>query len=259
MNPRPLGKTGLSVSPIGFGAFKIGRNEKTKYSQPYPLPDDQTAERLLNGILDLGITHIDTAPAYGLSEERIGRSLAHRRREFTLSTKVGEIFEQGLSRYDFSAQAVRASVEHSLQRLRTDVLDIVFIHSHGADMEIQQSSDVVPTLCELKKQGIVRAIGLSGKTPAGADLALDWADVLMVEYHLHDQSHAEVIAAAAGRGLGVIVKKGLASGKLPADRAIRFVLGNPGVASLVVGGLNIEHIRSNVAMAATDLDGLTPS
>jgi len=258
MKPRLLGKTGLSVSPIGFGAFKIGRNEKTKYSQPYPLPDDQTADRLLNGVLDLGITHIDTAPAYGLSEERIGRSLAHRRREFTLSTKVGEIFEQGQSRYDFTGQAVRASVEQSLKRLRTDVLDVVFIHSHGADIEIQQSTDVVPTLCDLKQQGFIRAIGLSGKTAAGANLALDWADVLMVEYHLTDQSHAGVIAAASESGIGVIIKKGLASGQLAAGEAIRFVLANRGVAGLVVGGLNLEHLRANIA-TATDLDGLTPS
>lgn len=258
MKIRPLGKTGLAISPIGFGAFKIGRNEKTKYAQAYPLPDDGAVERLLNGVLDLGVTHIDTAPAYGLSEERIGRSLAHRRKEFTLSTKVGEIFEQGQSRYDFSALGVRSSVEQSLRRLRTDVVDLLFIHSHGADVEIQQSSDVVPTLCELKRQGLVRAIGLSGKTEAGARLALEWADVLMVEYHLYDQSHAGVIAAAAERGLGVIVKKGLASGQLAPDQAIRFVLANPGVAGLVVGGLNIDHLEMNIAIA-TDLDGLAAS
>lgn len=249
MKPRPLGKTGLAVSPIGFGAFKIGRNEKAKYSEPYPLPDDLAVERLLNGVLDLGVTYVDTAPAYGLSEERIGRLLAHRRQEFSLSTKVGEIFEHGQSRYDFSALAVRSSVEQSLMRLRTEVLDLVFVHAHGADVEIQQSSDVVPTLCELKRQGLVRAIGLSGKTEAGARLALDWADVLMVEYHLLDESHAGVIATAAKRGLGVIVKKGLASGQLAADQAIRFALGNPGVASLVVGGLNIDHMKANVAIA----------
>ena len=249
MKPRPLGKTGLEVSPIGFGAFKIGRNEKTKYSQAYTLPDDPSVERLLNGLLDLGITHIDTAPAYGLSEERIGRFLFRRRNDFTLSTKVGEIFEHGQSRYDYSAAGVRASVERSLKRLCTDVVDLVFVHAHAADVEIQQSSDVVPTLSSLKREGLVRAIGLSGKTEAGARLALDWADVLMVEYHLHDQSHAGVIAAAAERGMGVIVKKGLASGQLAADAAIRFVLANPAVTSLVVGGLKIDHMQMNVATA----------
>ena len=258
MKPRLLGKTGLAVSPIGFGAFKIGRNEKTKYSQAYLLPDDLVVERLLNGVLDLGVSYFDTAPAYGVSEERIGRWLSHRRNEFALSTKVGEIFEQGQSRYDFSALGVRSSIEQSLRRWRTDVIDLVLVHAHAADVEIQHSSEVVPTLCELKRQGLVRAIGLSGKTEAGASLALDWADVLMVEYHLNDQSHAEVIATAAERGLGVIVKKGLASGQLAADQAIRFALANPGVTSLVVGGLNLDHMRMNIAIA-TDLDGLAAS
>jgi aryl-alcohol dehydrogenase-like predicted oxidoreductase len=144
---------------------------------------------------------------------------------------------------------VRASLEQSLRRLKTDVLDIVFIHSDGRDIEIQQSSDAVPTLLSLKQQGLVRAIGLSGKTSEGARLALDWADAIMVEYHFEDPSHGPVIAAAAEHGVGVVVKKGLASGKLPAEEAIGFVLSNTAVASLVVGGLNLEHFRANVSLA----------
>jgi aryl-alcohol dehydrogenase-like predicted oxidoreductase len=250
MITRPLGKTGLSLTPIGFGAFKIGRNEKTKYSQAYALPDDRAVADLLNGILDLGIGYIDTAPAYGLSEERIGRSIGHRRREFTLSTKVGESFENGQSRYDFSAVAIRSSVERSLHRLQTDVVDVVFLHSNGQDVAIQQATDAVATLRELKTQGLVRAIGLSGKTVEGARLALDWADAIMVEYHLDDRSHTTVIAEAAAHGVGIVVKKGLASGKLPAADAIGFVLDDSAVASLVVGSLNIDHLRANVALAA---------
>jgi aryl-alcohol dehydrogenase-like predicted oxidoreductase len=249
MNPRLLGRSGIAVTPIGFGAFKIGRNEKTKYAASYALPDEVTVERLLCGLLDMGVAYIDTAPAYGLSEERIGRAVGQRRSEFTLSSKVGESFEHGESRYDFSAVAVRASIEQSLRRLKTDVLDIVFIHSDGRDIEIQQSSDAVPTLVEIKRKGLVRAIGLSGKTAEGARLALDWADVIMVEYHVEDPSHGPVIAAAAERGVGVVVKKGLASGKLPPEEAIGFVLGNAGVASLVIGGLNLEHYQANVSLA----------
>jgi len=249
MTPRPLGTTGLAVTPIGFGAFKIGRNEKTKYAEQYALPDEQAVARLLNGILDAGVKYIDTAPAYGLSEERIGRSIGHRRGEFILSTKVGETFEQGRSTYDFSAAAMRSSVERSLRRLRTNVLDIVFIHSNGDDVEIQRATDAVATLRELKEQGLVRTIGLSGKTVQGARLALDWADAIMVEYHIDDMSHAEVIAAAAGRGVGVVVKQGLASGRLAPAEAITFVLGSSGVTSLVIGGLNLDHIRTNIQLA----------
>jgi aryl-alcohol dehydrogenase-like predicted oxidoreductase len=254
MQSRPLGRSNLSVSPIGFGAFKIGRNQNTKYAAAYSLPDDQAVDRLLGGVLDLGITYFDTAPAYGTSEEQVGRAIAHRRREFTLSTKVGEIFSGGQSRYDFSAAAVRSSIENSLSRLKTDVLDIVYIHAHGADVEIQASTDVVPALQDVKLRGLVRAIGLSAKTEPGARCALDWADAIMVEYHLDDRSCSDVIAAAAERGVGVVVKKGLASGRLTPGDAIRFVLGNSGVSSLVVGGLNLEHIRANVEAARSALD-----
>jgi aryl-alcohol dehydrogenase-like predicted oxidoreductase len=249
MQSRPLGNTNLSVSSVGFGAFKIGRNQNTKYAAGYSLPDNQAVDRFLGGVLDLGITYIDTAPAYGTSEQQIGRALAHRRREFTLSTKVGEIFEDGQSRFDFSTSAVRTSLEQSLARLKTDVLDIVFVHANAADVEIQESTDVIPALQEAKHRGLVRAIGLSAKSEAGAQRALDWADVIMVEYHLHDSSCADVMAAAARRGLGVIVKKGLASGKLPAREAIGFVLENPCVSSLVIGGINLDHIRENVELA----------
>ena len=251
MQVRPLGCTGLMVSALGFGAFKIGRNQKTKYpGGPYALPDDTQTERLLNALLDFGINYIDTAPAYGSSEERIGRFLAHRRSEMVLSTKVGESFIDGASGYDFSRRAVENSVERSLNHLRTDVLDMVFLHCHAEDYAIQVETPAVQTLQDLKSKGLIRAIGLSGKSPAGARLALHWADVLMVEYHLNDTSHAEIIAEAAQRGVGVIVKKGLAAGHLAAEQAIRFVLGNPNVSSLVVGGLNPEHIRANATVAA---------
>jgi len=246
---RRLGRTGLSVSPLGFGAFKIGRNQGAKYTEGYELPDEAEVERLLNEVLDLGISYIDTAPAYGVSEERIGRAIAHRRGEFVLSTKVGETFENGTSTYDYSDIAVRNSVERSLHRLQTDVLDVVFIHSNGDDLSILNNTGVVAALGDLKAEGTIRAVGMSGKTLPGARQALDWADVIMVEYHLKDRSHESLIAEAGKRGIGVVVKKGLASGRLEAAESIRFVLANDHVSSLTVGGLNLDHIRSNIAAA----------
>ena len=247
---RPLGLTGLVVSALGYGAFKIGRNEGTKYPTSYELPSDDEVEKLLNGVLDLGITSIDTAPAYGLSEERIGRAIGHRRGSFTLSTKVGETFENGRSSFDFSREGIRTSVERSLKRLRTNVIDVLFLHSDGDDLRILNETDAVATLLDLKQAGLVRAVGMSGKTVAGARAALAWADVVMVEYHLHDRSHEPVITEAATRGVGVIVKKGLGSGHLAAAEAISFVLDNPHVSSMVVGSLNIDHLRANVTASA---------
>lgn len=249
MELREIGRTGLSVSPVGFGAFKIGRNQGAKYAERYDLPDENAVSDLLNGLLDSGINLIDTAPAYGLSEERIGAAIAHRREEFVLSTKIGETFLDGKSTYDFSASAIRHSVERSLRRLRTDALDIVFLHSDGNDRQILHETDAVTTLLALRDSGIVRAVGLSGKTVDGARDALNWADVLMVEYHLDDRSHETVIAEAADQGVGVIVKKGLAAGKIPAADAIRFLLANPAISSVVIGGLNLDHIQSNIELA----------
>ena len=249
MNTRPLGRTGLEVSPLGFGAFKIGRNQGAKYERAYELPDESRVEDLLDRVLGLGINYIDTAPAYGLSEERLGRVLADHPSRPVISTKVGETFQDGVSRFDFSAEATRVSVERSGRRLGREILDVVLVHSDGRDLPIQDATGVVETLLELKSEGRVRAIGFSGKTVDGARRAIEWADVLMVEYHREDRSHEPVIREAHERGIGVIVKKGLASGRLPPAESIRFVLDQPGVSSLVVGSLDAGHLAENVAAA----------
>jgi aryl-alcohol dehydrogenase-like predicted oxidoreductase len=239
------------LSSIGFGAFKIGRNQGAKYARAYELPDDESVDRLLHSLPDLGINYIDTAPAYGFSEERIGRAISHRKPEFVISTKVGETFSHGRSTYDFSERAIRESIARSRERLVVDALDIVFIHSDGDDVRVLNETAAVETLLSLKNEGAIKSIGFSGKTVAGAKAALDWSDAIMVEYHLNDRSHEAVIAEAAKRGVGVVVKKGLASGTLDAAKAIQFVLKNPGVTSLVIGGLNLEHIRENVLAIAS--------
>lgn len=249
MDMKPLGTTTLCISPIGFGAFKIGRNIGVKYSAHYELPSDGEVETLLNGVLDLGINLIDTAPAYGTSEERIGRAIAHRRDEYVLCTKVGERFENGVSIYDFSRESIARSLDESLKRLRTDRLDIVLIHSDGRDVEIMRETQTVEFLQRRKERGDIGAIGFSGKTPQGAIEALPWADVVMVEYHLNDTSHAAIILEARAQSVGVLVKKGLASGSLDAAESVSFALSNDGVDSLVIGGLNLAHIKSNVETA----------
>lgn len=249
MDRRPLGKSAVAVSAIGFGAFKIGRNQGTKYAAAYPLPDAAAVQRLIDGVLDLGINLFDTAPAYGVSEERLGAALGARRRDVVLSTKVGEAFEDGVSRYDFRRAAVIASLERSLRRLRTDAVDVTLVHAHRDDQAILDDGEVVDALIALRDRGLTRLIGWSGKTVAAAARALVWADVVMVEYHVDDTSHAAILDDAQARGVGVIVKKGLASGRLPPAAAIPFVLGHPAVASLVIGGLSLAHVAANVRIA----------
>lgn len=249
MDKRLLGRTGIGVTPIGFGAFKIGRNQGIKYPRSYDLPDEDATAKLLHRVLDLGVNYIDTAPAYGLSEERIGRHLAGRRGEFILSTKAGETFRDGQSTYDFTPAALRSSMENSLRLLRTERVDILFLHSNGDDLRLANDDAIAAQMLRFKEAGQARAVGFSGKLPAGAQAAMNWADVLMVEYHCENTSHDAVMREANQRGIGVVVKKGLGSGRLDATHAIRFVLAHPAVQSVVVGTLNADHLQKNIAAA----------
>ncbi|MGD2054394.1 MAG: aldo/keto reductase, partial [Gammaproteobacteria bacterium] len=135
MKLRALGSTGIKVSPLGLGTVKIGRNEQVKYPQGFKIPDDEHVSGLLALARDLGINFIDTAPAYGTSEQRLGQLLPERD-NWVIMTKVGEIFENGQSRFDFSAQHTRQSVENSLKKLRREMIDVVLVHSDGNDMNI---------------------------------------------------------------------------------------------------------------------------
>ncbi|MCH7591280.1 MAG: aldo/keto reductase [Planctomycetes bacterium] len=241
-------------SLIGFGGFKIGRDQDFKYPTPYDLPDDASADRLLNGLLDLGINYIDTAPAYGSSEQRIGRAIGHRRREFLLSTKVGERWEHGRSIYDFSERAVRASIERSRNRLQVDTLDLVFVHANQDDRHVVQQTDVVPVLRALRDEGVVSAIGLSAYHEPAYRAALDWCDAIMVEYHLRDRSLEPIMTEARRSGIAVIVKKPLASGTLTPKEAFPFVLNQVAVSSIVVGSLSLDHLGENLRIARTIVD-----
>ena len=114
---RPLGDTGLVVSPLGLGTVKLGRDQGVKYPSGFTIPDDREARQLLDLARELGINLIDTAPAYGRSEERLGPLLRGQRDAWVIVSKVGEEFEGGQSRFDFSPAHTRLSLERSLKRL----------------------------------------------------------------------------------------------------------------------------------------------
>lgn len=251
---RPLGRTGIDVSVLGLGTVKLGRNQGVKYPQDFAIPDDAAVRELLAHAADLGINLIDTAPAYGSSEERLGQLLPGPRERWVLCTKVGEEFAAGVSRHDFSPAAVRESVERSLRRLRTHWLDLVLIHSDGNDLDIIEHSGALEALGELQREGKLRAFGMSTKALAGGLRAAECCDLLMVTWNLADESQLPVIDRCHQLGTGVLIKKALASGHAatgsdPVRAAFARLLGHPGVASLVVGTIDPAHLRANVAAA----------
>lgn len=255
---RPLGNTGLRVSPLGLGTVKLGRDQGVKYPNGFTIPDDRQARALLALARELGINLIDTAPAYGVSEERLGPLLAGQRDDWVIVSKAGEEFENGQSRFDFSAEHTRLSVERSLRRLRTDRIDLVLVHSDGRDVEILRETGIYETLAELKREGKILAFGLSGKTVEGGLLALEQGDCAMVTYNLNDQSERPVIEYAAAHGKGILVKKALASGHLalgedPVLRSFELLFRQPGVSSTIVGTINPQHLTDNVRAVATVL------
>lgn len=257
---RELGSSGIRVSALGLGTVKIGRNQGVKYPQGFELPDDAAVSRLLAQAKALGINLIDTAPAYGSSEERLGKLLTARH-DWVIVTKVGEEFVNGNSHFDFSAGQVVRSVERSLQRLKTDYVDSVLLHSDGNDLALLQQTDALETLDRLKDKGLVRTIGLSGKTVEGGLEALRLGvDVCMVTHNLAYQDELPVIRKAHELGRGIFIKKAFASGHLdqqqddPVNASLRLVLNTTGVTSAIAGTINEQHLEENVRKARAVLN-----
>jgi aryl-alcohol dehydrogenase-like predicted oxidoreductase len=258
---RPLGRTGLQVSLVGLGAGALGD----------PALSEGDAEPLLLGALDLGVTLLDTAPSYGLSEERIGRYLGARRPQVVLSTKGG-YGVPGVP--DWTAEVVTAGIEQALRRLRTDVLDV--FHLHSCPLEVLARDEILQAMARAVEGGKVRAAGYSGENEA---LAFAGASgrfgVVQCSVNLCDQ---RVLDRSFG-GLGVLAKRPLANavwrGDPPGDDtaarayrgrwqamaldptpfawdelAIRFAAHAPGVSAILVGTRSLAHLRRAVELAA---------
>jgi len=246
---RSLGNSGISVPTIALGTVKFGRNSDVKYPNGFELPGDNQIVDLLKVAKQHGINLIDTAPAYGDSELRIGQLLPGNRTDWLLSTKAGETYENGESQFDFSGDAIIGSVERSLDRLNTDYLDIVLVHSDGNDSLILEETDALAALAELKARRLIRLTGMSTKTIEGGLKTLDVADVVMVTYNPTATSERAVIEAARHKGKGVLVKKALESGHGEAAKCLQFALAEPGVSSVVLGTINPAHLRENIQVA----------
>jgi len=266
---RRLGSTDIHLSVLGLGTVKFGRDQQVKYPQPFKIPSDSEVLKLLSQAQDLGINYLDTAPAYGESEVRLGKLLKGNRQNWLIASKVGEEFVDGQSHYDFTPEHIQFSVERSLKRLNTDYLDLMLIHSDGSDLDILNRLGSLDKLLQLKDQGLIRAIGMSTKTIAGGKLAAEKSDAIMVTYNLKETTESEVITDAQNHDCAVIIKKAFASGHLTlstdqprnkhhapqnlAQQSIDFIFQQLGVTSAVVGTINPKHLDSNVQAAINAL------
>ena len=171
-------------------------------------------------------------------------------------SKTGEIFENGRSRWEFSAAHTRQSVEQSLRSLRTDRLDVVLLHCPVDDLAAITDSPALETLAQLRADGKIRALGVSVMSLAGGLAAVPLSDVVMVSWNTGFRDHEPVIHAAANKGVGIVLKKVLSSGHLPSDGAggltpleysLRSAMALPGNPVIITGTLSPGHLRQNVA------------
>lgn len=249
---RKISDTGLAVSMLGLGTVKFGRNEDVKYPENFEIPDDRQVLALLSQAHDAGINLLDTAPAYGLAQRRLGK-LVGNSNDWLICSKVGEHFSKGVSEYIYTEAVTRETVENSLRELNRDTLDIVLIHSNGDDLHVLQETPVMETLLRLKEAGKVRAVGISSKTVEGGLLALQHLDVVMCMYNLLENEELPVIEAASQRDKAIFIKKGLMSGHLnkaqqdnPLLASYQHIFAQSGVSSLIVGTINPRHLQQNI-------------
>jgi aryl-alcohol dehydrogenase-like predicted oxidoreductase len=276
-----LGRTGATVSTLGYGAMEL-RSDRL---------DHDAVDALLNAVLDAGINMIDTSPDYGASEDHIGRAIADRRDEYFLASKCGCAVGETVGangpagrEHVFTRENVRAGVEQSLRRMRTDHLDLVQFHISPSP-ETLAENDSVAELLDLRDEGKIRFLGISGTLPHLPDqIAMGVFDAFQIPYSAVEREHEEAITTAARAGAGTIIRGGVARGfpepnpdyperfqqmirarnerfeateidDLLGDMdtmefMLRFTISHPDLHTTIVGTKNADHLAANIAAAA---------
>ena len=215
MEKRILGRTGLQVGFIGFGALEIGRDWGLGPDKVKQRPSEQDTKNILNTALDLGINLIDTASAYHLSEERIGKFIANRRNEYFLASKCGEHNDEPGTYYDFSYKAVKESIDKSLNLLKTDVIDIMQIHFGPHPEMVLKDGETLAAMQDSQREGKIRFLGASPPfSVLNSCIETDVFDVLQINYSLLNRESEELIKKAADKNIGILIRGGLAAGYL---------------------------------------------
>jgi aryl-alcohol dehydrogenase-like predicted oxidoreductase len=269
---RMLGRTGLQVTTLGYGAMEL------RGAPGGPEVSDNEADKVLNAVLDAGINFIDTSIDYGRSEEMIGRFIAHRRSEYFLASKCGCVpgAPQG-SEHVHTADNIKAGVEQSLRRMKTDYLDLVQFHRSLTRQEFEEHGALDAALA-LKKEGKVRFLGVSGTLPNLVEqIEMGVFDAFQIPYSALQREHEEIISRA-GAAAGIIIRGGVARGApsdwqrtyymlpgsslrerwekarlddllqglSPLEFTLRFTLSNPDLDTTIVGTKDVGHLHTNI-------------
>jgi len=234
-----LGKTGLKISRLGFGGIPIQRI------------DEEGTKKLVEGLLEQGITFIDTARAYTVSEEYLGAALEGVRDRFVLASKT----------YSRTKEAAARDIDTSLKNLRTDYIDLYQIHNPSpSEFESVQTEDgALAALKEAKAAGKIGHLGISLHSVELFEkaLELDWVETIMFPYNIVETQGEELIRKCKEKNIGFICMKPLAGGAIEDGHlALRFVAANPAVTVVIPGMAEPEEIVKNAA-AVSDTSALT--
>jgi aryl-alcohol dehydrogenase-like predicted oxidoreductase len=219
MRYRRLGKTGLRVSEIGFGAWAIG-GPFALGSRPagWGEVDDETSLAALRTAFEAGVNFVDTADVYGHghSEDLIRQAAADAPQEIIVATKAGYLREQeGDTRQDFSAGHLAAACEESLRRLGRESIDVLQLHS--PPLEVIESGEAFEALEDLKQAGKIRHYGISAKRDGEAVAAMEYPGVETVQIvfnMLRQKAARTVFPTARQKNIAVVARVPLASGLL---------------------------------------------
>jgi aryl-alcohol dehydrogenase-like predicted oxidoreductase len=214
MKLRRLGSSELLASEIALGTVELGLDYGIPGNESHLRPLESEAIRVLNEALDLGVNFIDTARAYGNSEEFIGKALHHRRDEYLLATKLCPLQASDVDASDLRAR-IHASVETSMRMLQTDRIDLLMIHSAPIEL-IEKADGILEALQALQNAGHVRYVGASVYGEAGAAaLRRGGFDCLQIAYNALDRvAEADLLPSAARLGVGIVARSVLLKGAI---------------------------------------------
>jgi myo-inositol catabolism protein IolS len=250
MEFRQFGRTSLKISALGFGCWEIGGT--------YGSVDETQFQRAVHTAIDAGITCFDTAEAYGMgvSEEALARALGSRRNDVVIATKFGVGYEEMPNRRDSTRERVLASIDKSLQRLRTDHVDIYLVHWPDPNTPLDET---MGTLDDIVRQGKTRYIGVSNFRLAQIEeaMGLRRVDVVQYAWNMFDRRmQSEIFPYCAAQQIGVMAYGSLAYGMLSGTfhAGMRFDESDWRSKGGMLGSLNLfrtlfglEHFPRNLA------------